>query len=115
MDNVYQEMSQSALHIVPMCSGTGVKTKMLDSIALKRLVFCTPISINGIFESVEEAVANGIVVFDGADSFIGQFDKFLSGSIDYKDKVDKAYNYCKNNSYSKKVDEILEVVKKELD
>ena len=115
VDDVYQVMSESAVHIVPMRSGTGVKTKMLDSMALRRLVFCTPMAINGIFDSVEEAVENGVVVFNDEESFIYQFEQYLSGKLNYTDMTDRAYSYLEKNSYSKKVDEIFEIVNREID
>jgi len=114
VDDVYQVMSEAAVHIVPMRSGTGVKTKMLDSMALKRLVFCTPMAVNGIFDSVEEAVENGIVIFDDHESFICQFEQYLSGELNYTEMTDRAYSYLEKDSYSNKIDEIFEILNREV-
>lgn len=114
VDDVNQVMSESALHIVPMKSGTGVKTKLLDSIALKRLVFCTPMSINGVFESVDEARDNGIIVYANAKEFRYYYEMYLSKKLNYTDMTNKAYDYIKRNSYSLKIEELIEISKQEL-
>jgi len=114
VDDVSQVMSESALHIVPMKSGTGVKTKLLDSIALKRLVFCTPMSINGVFESVDEARENGIIVFENAKEFRYYYEMYLSKKLNYTDMTNKAYDYIKRNSYSSKIEELIEISKQEI-
>jgi glycosyltransferase involved in cell wall biosynthesis len=114
VDDVNQVMSESSLHIVPMKSGTGVKTKLLDSIALKRLVFCTPMSINGVFESVDEARDSGIIVYANAKEFRYYYEMYLSKKLNYTDMTNKAYDYIKRNSYSLKIEELLEISKQEL-
>lgn len=107
VDDIFDEMNQSALHIVPMISGTGVKTKMLDSIMLRRLVFATPKALNGIFESSEEARENGIVVYSNKEEFLHYFKLYINGELDYEKMVDLAFNYISQNSYSKKVEELM--------
>ncbi len=114
VDDVNQVMSESALHIVPMKSGTGVKTKLLDSIALKRLVFCTPMSINGVFESVDEARESGIIVYANAKEFRYYYEMYLSKKLNYTDMTNKAYDYIKRNSYSSKIEELIEISKQEI-
>jgi len=114
VDDVNQVMSESALHIVPMKSGTGVKTKLLDSIALKRLVFCTPMSINGVFESVDEARESGIIVYANTKEFRYYYEMYLSKKLNYTDMTNKAYDYIKRNSYSLKIEELIEISKQEI-
>jgi hypothetical protein len=114
VNDINQVMSESAIHIVPMKSGTGVKTKLLDSIALKRLVFCTPMSINGIFESVDEARGSGIVVYANAKEFRYYYEMYLSKKLNYSDMTDKAYDFIKRNSYNLKISELIEISKKEI-
>lgn len=110
VDNIFKEMSQSGIHIVPMNSGTGVKTKMLDSIMLKRIIFATPKSINGIFDSVEEALDNGIVIYKNVNEFFYFYEKLISNEINYKEMTNKAYDFLNKNSYSKKIDELFKIV-----
>lgn len=112
VEDIFDEMSKSAIHVVPMVSGTGVKTKMLDSIALKRLVFATPKAINGIFKDIDEAKQNGIIIYHNKDEFFYFFDKMVKNELDYKVLVDKAYNYLMQISYNSKIDELFEIVKK---
>ncbi len=114
VDDIFDEMSKSAFHIVPMTSGTGVKTKMLDSISLKRLVLATPKAINGIFNSVEEARENGIIVYEDKEYFFDFFDKIIENKFDYNGMVDKAYNYLMKNNYNKKIDELFNIASKEI-
>jgi len=114
VNDVNQVMSRSAVHVVPMKSGTGVKTKLLDSIALKRLVFCTPMSINGVFDSVDEAKENGIIVYANAKEFRSYYEMYLSKKLNYVDMTNKAYNYIKRNSYSLKIKELIEISKQEI-
>lgn len=110
VDDIFDVMSRSAIHIVPMTSGTGVKTKMLDSIALKRLVFATPKAINGIFDNIEEARENGIIVYETKGEFFDKFDKMLKNKFDYTRMTDKAYSYLMKNSYSNKTNELFNIV-----
>ena len=112
VDDIFDEMSKSSIHIVPMISGTGVKTKMLDSIALKRLVFATPKAINGIFNNIKEARENGVIVYESKEDFFDNFDKMLKNKFDYNEMVNKAYDYLMQNSYSKKIEDLFEIVKR---
>ncbi|MDC3262031.1 glycosyltransferase family 4 protein [Candidatus Pseudothioglobus singularis] len=114
VDDINQVMSESALHIVPMKSGTGVKTKLLDSIALKRLVFCTPMSINGVFESVDEARESGIIVYANAKEFRYYYEMYQSKKLKYTEMTNKAYDFIKRNSYSLKIEELIEISKQEI-
>lgn len=111
VDDIFGEMSKSYIHIVPMTSGTGVKTKMLDSIALKRLVFATPKSLNGIFESIEEAKNNGIIVYQNKEEFFENFDRLIFKEYNYEDMVNKAYSYLMKNTYAHKVDELFSLTR----
>jgi len=115
VDDVYKEMISSSLHIVPMQSGTGVKTKMLDSIALKKLVFCTPMSINGIFDSVEHAKAQGVVVFKDYNEFEYYFDQYIAGTLNYSQMTDKAYDYISNNTYRYKIEQLMKISKRDIE
>lgn len=105
--DVFEEMSKSGIHIVPMNSGTGVKTKMLDSIALKRIVFATAKSINGIFENIQEARENGILVYTNKEEFFEYFDKLLNNEINYNENTQKAFDFLAQNSYAKKIEELI--------
>ena len=111
VDDIFLEMSKSAIHVVPMISGSGVKTKMLDSIALKRLVFATPKALNGIFQNIDEAKENGIIVYQNKEEFIYNYKLFMNDKINYHQKTQKAYDFLMQNSYQKKVYELLEMVK----
>lgn len=111
VDDVLEEMSKSSIHVVPMVSGTGVKTKMLDSISLRRIVFATPMSIAGIFDSVEEARDNGVVVYENYDDFIYYFDKVYKGEIDTTKMTDKAFEYTSKESWANKVLQLEKIAK----
>jgi len=114
VDDIFDEMSQSGIHIVPMSSGTGVKTKMLDSIALKRLVFATSKSINGIFDSIEEAKNNGVIVYENKEEFFFYFDKIMKNELDYNLLVNKAYDFLMQNNYSNKVEELIKMAEEDI-
>jgi len=111
VDDDKLEMSKSGIQIVPMISGSGVKNKMLDAMVIKRLVFCTPISINGIFSSIEEARKNGIVVYENLDEFLHFYSLYKNQKINYQEQTEKAYQYVLSNSYAKKIIEIENIIK----
>lgn len=106
VDDVFAEMAAAAVHVVPMVSGTGVKTKLLDSIALKRLVFATPKALHGVFDSVEEAEAHGIVVYRDPEEFARKYRAFLDGELDGKAMAEKAYAFATRTTYRDKVAEL---------
>jgi len=109
VDDVFEAMAHGGIHIVPMVSGSGVKTKMIDSISLKRLVFASPQAINGIFNSVDEARNNGIVIYNNNDDFIENIRKYIQGEINYKDMTERAYSYLIQESYHTRVEELLQI------
>lgn len=109
VDDPFLEMSRSFIHVVPMISGSGVKTKLLDSMALKRIVFATPKAINGVFESIEEARENGIVVYENKLEFIQNYRDLLEGKLDYEAMTEKAYLYIRQNSYKKLLKRLFEI------
>jgi len=114
VDDMMDVMSRSGIHIAPIYSGTGVKTKILDSIALKRLVMTTPKGIGGIFENVEEARDNGVIVFENKEEFFNYYDAIINNNIDYAQMTEKAYKFLNKETYSKKIDELFEIAKKEI-
>lgn len=109
VDDIFQEMAESGIHIVPMLSGSGVKTKLLDSMALKRLVFATPKAIHGVFENVQEAKENGVLIYKDKEEFFYYFDIVANHRIDYRQMTEKAYEYIKKNSYKEKIEELLQL------
>ena len=114
VDDMMDVMSRSGIHVAPIYSGTGVKTKILDSIALKRLVMTTPKGIGGIFENIEEARENGVIVFENKEEFFNYYDEIINNNIDYAQMTEKAYKFLNKETYSKKIDELFEIAKKEI-
>jgi len=114
VDDMMDVMSRSGIHIAPIYSGTGVKTKILDSIALKRLVMTTPKGISGIFENKEEARENGVIVFENKEEFFNYYDEIINNNIDYEQMTEKAYKFLNKETYSKKIDELFKIAKKEI-
>jgi len=114
VDDMMDVMSKSGIHIAPIYSGTGVKTKIIDSIALKRLVMTTPKGINGVFDDVEEARENGVIVFEDRDDFLRQYDDILNDRIDYKEMVQKAYDFLSQETYAKKINELFDIAKRKI-
>jgi len=114
VDDIMDVMSKSGIHIAPIYSGTGVKTKILDSIALKRLVMTTSKGIGGIFDNVQQARDNGVIVFNDRDDFLKYYDEIVNDKIDYEEMTQKAYDFLNQETYSKKIDELLEIAKKEI-
>lgn len=109
VDDIFQEMAESGIHIVPMLSGSGVKTKLLDSMALKRLVFATPKAIHGVFEDVQEAKENGVLIYTDKEEFFYYFDMVVNHQIDYQQMTEKAYKYIRKNSYKEKIEELMQL------
>jgi len=114
VEDIMDEMSKSAIHVAPIYSGTGVKTKIIDSIALKRLVMTTPKGIGGIFENVKEARDNGIIIFENRDDFFRQYDDIVNDKINYDEMTKKAYNFLNKETYEKKIYELFEIAKKDI-
>lgn len=109
VDDPLHEMSKSYIHIAPMVSGSGVKTKLLDSFALKRLVFTNKKGINGIFDSIEEARENGVIVYENKEQFISFYEDLFLGKVDYEESVEKAFLFIKKNSYKKLLNNLFSI------
>jgi len=109
VEDIIKEMSKSGIHIAPMTSGSGVKTKILDSISIKRLVIATPKAIHGIFDNIQEARNYGIIIYENKEEFFYYFDKITQDNFQYNEYVNKAYDYLMENSYEKKINELFAI------
>jgi glycosyltransferase involved in cell wall biosynthesis len=107
--DMYLEMAKSLFHIVPMVSGSGIKNKLLDAIALKRIVFSTLIGIRGIFKNEEEASKYGVIVYKNKNDFINKFMKIYYNGID-EQRLEGGFQFLFKETWSKKRREIENIV-----
>jgi len=73
VDDVRPEIMRCAVVAIPMVSGSGVKNKVLEAMALARPIVSTTLGI----ESLEVVDGRDLVVADGADGFAAALDRML--------------------------------------
>ena len=66
VDSAVQFMLQHSLHVVPLLSGGGMRVKVLEAMALGRVVLSTSVGVEGIFATPEKE----ILLADSSEIFL---------------------------------------------
>jgi glycosyltransferase involved in cell wall biosynthesis len=111
VNNMYEEMAKSLFHVIPMKSGSGIKNKLLDAMALKKISFSTEIGIRGIFKNNKEAFDNGVIVYKDKNDFIEKFYNVYINGYDNK-KLENGFNFVFKETWEKKKKEIINLIYK---
>lgn len=101
IDDAYKFIRQNAIMIVPLFSGSGMRVKIIEGLALGKTIISTPIGAEGI----DYDNGNNIVIVDKATDFLNNINKLIN-NIDEIDRIGKnAVNFAKekfdNNSIAK--------------
>lgn len=96
-------MLSNGVMIVPIVSGSGIRIKILEAMALGKCVIATTIAAEGL------GLSNGenVLIADSADGFAQQLNRCIS-NVDFAQQVGKsAYHYVRKNYSNQSVIEQL--------
>jgi glycosyltransferase involved in cell wall biosynthesis len=93
VDNAYDFMNRKAVMVVPLLSGSGMRIKIIEGMALGKAIVSTPVGAEGI------SVTHGenILIADTAEKFITALDQLLSNEKQCNDIGAKAVSFIKKN------------------
>ena len=74
VDDVRPWLARASVVVVPMVSGSGIKNKLLEALAMARPVVATPLAVEGL----HLIPGRELLVADGADEFAAQVARVLT-------------------------------------
>ena len=93
IDDAYEFMNSKAIMIVPLLSGSGMRIKIIEGMALGKTIVSTPIGAEGINITHNE----NIIIADTSDDFIDEIDRVLKNKLVFDNIGKNAITFVKNN------------------
>lgn len=95
--------SRAKLAICPMLSGTGVKIKVIEALAYRLPVVCSPRGVDGLVNKTK----NGCVVVESAKHFEGAIRRLLNDPAFFRETQDQAISFFRENHSWEKLIQIV--------
>ena len=93
IDNAYEFMASKSIMIVPLLSGSGMRIKIIEGMALGKTIISTSIGAEGINITNNE----NILIADNPNDFVCMIDKILNNKALFDNIGKNAINFVKNN------------------
>lgn len=111
VDDIDTLISKMNLFVAPMISGSGIQTKILEAMLLKKCVVTTPIGAEGL----ENLTGDELIITKDSTDMIERIESLLLDSGKMKSVGERAYNYIKNNLTEESVSkEFLQYIEEDL-
>lgn len=93
IDNAYEFMASKAIMIVPLLSGSGMRIKIIEGMALGKTIISTTIGAEGINVTNNE----NILIADNPNDFVDEIDKILNNKMLFNNIGKNAITFVENN------------------
>jgi len=111
VDDIDTLISKMNLFVAPMISGSGIQTKILEAMLLKKCVVTTPIGAEGL----ENLTGDELIITKNSTDMIERIESLLLDSEKRKSVGESAYNYIKNYLTEESVSkEFLQYIEEDL-
>lgn len=99
IDNAYEFMKSKAIMVVPLFSGSGMRVKIIEGMALGKAIVTTSIGSEGI------KCTNGenILLADTADEFVKQIEKLINNFSYFEKLMNNARGFIFENYDNQKI------------
>ncbi len=93
IDDAYEFMNSKAIMIVPLLSGSGMRIKIIEGMALGKIIISTSIGAEGINITHNK----NIIIADTPDGFIDEIDRVLNNKVVFDNIGKNAITFVNNN------------------
>ncbi len=93
IDDAYDFMNKNAIMVAPLFSGSGMRVKIIEGMALGKAIITTPIGIEGIPATNRE----NVIIEETAEGFVKQIDKLVKNREIINEIGKNAIMFVKNN------------------
>ena len=99
VENAYDFMNSKGIMIVPLLSGSGIRVKIIEGMALGKTIVSTSLGAEGI----PYKDAQNILIADTPETFAGKISKCINEKIFFTLIGDNAYQFAKRQFSSQEV------------
>ncbi len=99
VDDAHEFMCSKGIMIVPILSGSGMRIKIVEGMALGRTIVTTEIGTEGIMTTHNK----NIMIANQAEAFIASLDQLLSDSKVYKEIGNQAREFAQKHFDNQKI------------